>query len=134
MTFKLDRLARSLHHLLTVLKDLDERKIGFETIDGVSARGSPGRLPLSVQGAVAQFEKELLRERTMAGLAIARAQGRMGGRRRKLTPEDITAARKHLTDGKLKARDVAKMYGVSERSLWRNFRWASDLEDVRAGA
>src|SRR5262245_39927697 len=55
VTFKLDRLARSLHHLLTVLMDLDERKIGFETTDGVSTRGSTGRLTLSVLGAVAQF-------------------------------------------------------------------------------
>jgi hypothetical protein len=61
-------------------------------------------------------------------LTAARAEGRTGGRRRKLSPEDITAARKHLTDGKLKARDIAKMYGVSERSLWRNlsYRRSSD--------
>jgi resolvase-like protein len=58
VTIKLDRSARSLHHLLTVLKDLDERQIGFETIDGVSTRGSTHRLPLNVLGAVAQFEKE----------------------------------------------------------------------------
>jgi hypothetical protein len=54
-------------------------------------------------------------------------------RPRKLTPEDIVAARKHMIDGKLKAKDIAKMYGVSERSLWRNLRWAAELEEVRAG-
>ena len=48
-------------------------------------------------------------------------------------PQDITAARKHMTVGKLKAREVAKMYGVSERSLWRNLRWATELEEVPAG-
>ncbi len=83
-------------------------------------------------GAVAQFEKELMLERTMAGLAAARADGRVGGRRRKLTPEDVVAARKHMTTG-LKAREVAKMYGLCERSLWRNLRWAAELEEVRAG-
>jgi len=50
-----------------------------------------------------------------------------------MTPQDITAARKHMTQDKLKAREVAKMYGISERSLWRNLRWASELEEVRAG-
>ena len=50
-----------------------------------------------------------------------------------MTPQDITTARKHMTDGKLKAREVAKMYGVSERSLWRNLRRAAELEEVRAG-
>jgi len=74
-----------------------------------------------VLGAVAQFEKELMFERTMAGLVAARADGRVGGRRRKLTPEDVVAARKHMTAG-LKAREVAAMFGVSERSLWRNLR------------
>jgi len=133
VTFKLDRLARSLHHSLTVLKDLDARGIGSETLDGLSTRGAHGRLTLGVLGSVAQFERELMLERTMAGLAAARSEGRVGGRRRKLTPEDLVAARKHMVEGKLKARDIAKMYGVSERSLWRNLRWAQDLEEVRAG-
>jgi hypothetical protein len=61
-------------------------------------------------------------------------KGRVGGRPRKLTPEDIVAARKHMIDGKLKAKGIAKMYGVSERSLWRNFRRVAELEEVRAGA
>jgi hypothetical protein len=68
-----------------------------------------------------------------AGLTVARAEGRMGGRRRKMGPRDIVAARKHMLHGKLKAREVAKMYGIRERSLWRNLRWAAELEEVRAG-
>ena len=56
-----------------------------------------------------------------------------GGRRRKMTPQDITTARKHMAEGKLKAREVAKMYGLSERSLWRSLRWAAELDEVRAG-
>jgi DNA invertase Pin-like site-specific DNA recombinase len=133
MTFKLDRLARSLHHLLTILKDLDERGIGFETLDGVSTRGPTGRLTLSVMGAVAQFERDLMLERTMAGLAAARAEGRVGGRQRLMKPQDVDQAKRHMTEGKLKARDVAKMYGVSERSLWRNLKWAAETEAVRRG-
>ena len=134
VTFKLDRLARSLHHLLTVLIDLDKRGIGFETLDGLSTRGPHGRLTLSVLGAVAQFEKELMLERTMAGLRAARGEGRVGGRRRKLTPQDIEAARRHMIKGKLKAHEVAKMYSVSERSLWRNLKWATDAEALKEEA
>jgi len=69
----------------------------------------------------------------MAGLNAARAHGRSCGRRRKMGPQDIVTARKHMAEGKLKAREVAKMYGISGRSLWRNLRWAQDLDEVRAG-
>ena len=131
VTSKLDRLARSLHHLLTVLKDLKERGISFETIDGINTRGSMGQLTISIMGAVAQFERDLMLERTMAGLAVARAQGKVGGRRRLMMPQDIEQARRHMTEGKLKARDVAAMYGVSERSLFRNLRWAADVETLK---
>jgi DNA invertase Pin-like site-specific DNA recombinase len=132
VTFKLDRLARSLHHLLTVLKDLDSRGIAFETLDGLSTKGSHGRLVIGVMGSVAQFEKDLILERTMAGLAAARAEGKVGGRKRTMTPQDIEAARRHITEGKLKAREVAKLYGLSERSLWRNLRWAADVKTLQA--
>jgi len=57
----------------------------------------------------------------------------VGGRRRLLKPQDLEAARRHMTEGKLKAREVAKMYGVSERSLWRNLRWAEDAKAMRSG-
>jgi len=134
MTFKLDRLGRSLSHLVKTLEDLETRGVGFETLDGVSTRGATGKLVLHVLGAVAQFERGLLIERTMAGLKAARTEGRTGGRRRKMTPQDVTIARRHMAEGKLKAREVAKMYGLSERSLWRSLRWAAELEEVRAGS
>jgi hypothetical protein len=87
VTYKLDRLARSLHHLLTVVKDLEARGIAFETLDGINTKGSTGKLVLQIFGAVAEFEKNLLLERTMAGLEAARAEGRVGGRRRAMTPQ-----------------------------------------------
>jgi DNA invertase Pin-like site-specific DNA recombinase len=133
VTFRLDRLGRSLAHLVRVLEELEARGIAFETLDGVSTKGATGKLVLHILGSVAQFERQLLIERTTAGLKAARAEGRTGGRRRKMTPKDITTARKHITVGKLKAREVAAMYGVSERSLWRNLRWATELEEVRTG-
>ena len=134
MTFRLDRLGRSLSHLVKTLEALEERGIGFETLDGVSTRGATGKLVLNVLGSVAQFERQLLIERTMAGLKAARAEGRTGGNRRKMTPQDIATARQHMTKGKLKAREVAKMYDVSERSLWRNLRWAADVKELKAEA
>lgn len=134
ITFRLDRLGRSLAHLVKVLEDLEARGIGFETLDGVSTRGATGKLVLHILGSVAQFERQLLIERTMAGLAAARAEGRTGGNRRRMTPQQIEAARKHMAEGGLKAHQVAKMYGVSERSLWRNLRWAAELEAVRGNA
>jgi DNA invertase Pin-like site-specific DNA recombinase len=84
-----------------------------------------------VLASVAQFERQLMIERTMAGLAAARAEGRTGGNRRRMTPQQIETARRHMTEGKLRAHEVAKMYGVSERSLWRNLRWAADVEALK---
>jgi DNA invertase Pin-like site-specific DNA recombinase len=132
VTFKLDRLARSLHHLLTVLKDLDSRGIAFETLDGLSTKGSHGRLVIGVMGSVAQFEKDLILERTMAGLAAARAEGKVGGRKRTMTPQDIEAVRRRMAAGEIKAHEAAKLHGISERSLWRNLRWAADAEALKA--
>jgi DNA invertase Pin-like site-specific DNA recombinase len=80
VTFRLDRLGRSVH-LVKVLEDLEIRGVGFETLDGVSTRGATGKLVLHILGSVAQFERQLLIERTMAGLQAARAGGRTGGPR-----------------------------------------------------
>jgi DNA invertase Pin-like site-specific DNA recombinase len=131
VTFRLDRLGRSLSHLVKTLEDLEARGIGFETLDGVSTKGATGKLVLHVLASVAQFERQLMIERTMAGLAAARAEGRTGGNRRRMTPQQIETARRHMSEGKLKAREVAKMFDVSERSLWRNLRWAADLEALK---
>ena len=130
VTFKLDRLGRSLAHLVKVLGELKAKGVGFETLDGVSTRGSTGELVLHILGSVAQFERQLLIERTVAGLAAARAEGRTGGRRRKMSPQDITTARRRLDEG-LKAHEVAAMFKISERSLWRNLRWAADVETLK---
>ena len=82
--------------------------------------------------AVAEFERALILERTMAGLAVARADGKVSGRKRSMTPQDIEAARRRMAAGELKAREAAKLHGISERSLWRNLRWASDVEALKA--
>ena len=70
-------------------------------------------------------------QQLLQGYKAARAEGRTGGNRRRMTPQDLVVARRHMTEGKLKAREVAKMYGVSERSLWRNLRWAADVAALK---
>jgi DNA invertase Pin-like site-specific DNA recombinase len=131
VTFKLDRLGRSLAHPVKVLEDLEARSVGFETLDDVSTKGSTGKLVLHILASVAQFERQLLIERTHAGLVAARADRRTGGRRRTMSIKDLGAARRHLDEG-LKAHQVAAMYQVSERTLWRNLRWANDVEELRS--
>jgi DNA invertase Pin-like site-specific DNA recombinase len=131
VTFKLDRLARSLHHLLTVVKDLEERGIAFETLDGINTKGSTGKLVLQIFGAVAEFERNLILERTLAGLAAARREGKVGGRKRTMTPQDIETVRQRMAAGEIKAHEAAAIHGVSERTLWRNLRWATDAKTVK---
>ncbi|MGH8430109.1 MAG: hypothetical protein ACREUF_06870, partial [Solimonas sp.] len=67
-----------------------------------------------------------------AGLAVARAEGKVSGRKRSMTPEQIESVRKRMAAGELKAREAAKLHGITERSLWRNLRWAADVDAVKA--
>jgi DNA invertase Pin-like site-specific DNA recombinase len=131
--FKLDRLGRSLAHLVKVIEDLDARGIHFMTAeDGLSTKGSTGKLVLNILGSIAQFERNLMLERARAGLAAARAKGRVGGRRRKMGPVEVTKARQMLSKGELNADDVASMLRVSRRTLFRELRAARDREALTA--
>jgi len=127
--FKLDRLGRSLAHLVRVIEDLDARGIHFMTAeDGLSTKGSTGKLVLNILGSIAQFERNLMLERTRAGLAAAKAKGRVGGRPRRMGPAEVTRARQMLKKGELNADDVAAMLKVSRRTLFRELRAAHDRE------
>ena len=129
--FKLDRLGRSLSHLVKVLEDLDARGVHFMTAeDGLSTKGSTGKLVLNILGSIAQFERNLMLERTRAGLAAARAKGRIGGRPRRMGPTDVTKARGLLAKGEVNADDVAGMFKVSRRTLFRELRAAREREQV----
>jgi Enterobacteriaceae phage serine recombinase len=127
--WKLDRLGRSLAHLVAVMENLEARGVQFLTTeDGLSTKGSTGKLVLSILASIAQFERNLMLERTRAGLAAARAEGRVGGRRRKLLPADVTRARQLLAKGEVNADDVAGMFKVSRRTLYRELRSARERE------
>lgn len=121
VVWKLDRLARSLKKLITTAEDLEGRGIGLVSLtESIDTTTPGGVLVFHVFGAIAQFERALIRERTAAGLAEARRRGRKGGRPPAFKAGDITAARALMREGKLPVRDVAKRMGVSVATLYRH--------------
>ncbi len=119
VVWRLDRLGRSLPHLLEVLGQLDGRGVGFRSLtEALDTSTSGGRLVFSVFGAIAQFEHELITERTRAGLAAAKAQGRVGGRPRTMTQANIDYARDQRTGG-ASWNDIAASLRVSRSTVQR---------------
>lgn len=118
---KLDRLGRSLRHLLDLSTDLDSRGVDLRVVDqGIDTTTPGGRLFFHIIAAIAEFERELLSERTRDGLEAARARGRKGGRRPVMTPEKAAVARQ-MYDSKQHTMDViAKTVGVSRATLYRH--------------
>ena len=120
VVWKLDRLARSLKQLIETVEGLEERGIGFRSLtEAIDTTTSGGRLVFHIFGALAEFERSIIRERTIAGLASARARGRLGGRPRGLSPDDLTAAKALLTDANITVDEVAKRLGVATSTLYR---------------
>jgi len=118
VVWKLDRLARSLKDLVEIIHDLNQRGIGFRSLtESIDTTSSGGRLVFHIFGALAEFEHSLIRERTMAGLAAARARGRKGGRKPALSPADVRKAAAMLSDPKITKAEVAKHFGVSRVTL-----------------
>lgn len=116
---KLDRLGRSLRHLIEVVADLETRGVGLRSLaEGIDTTTPAGRLLLHILGAIAQFERDLIIERTHAGLAAARARGRFGGRPTSLTPEKVDAARALIASGRT-VEAAARAVGVSRATLYR---------------
>ena len=132
-TYKLDRIGRSLVHVSKLLADLEERGIHFRTVeDGLSTQGSTGKLVLHVLGAVAQFERDLILERTMAGLAAARKRGQRLGPPVKWSPDMASKARRLMDKDGLNAHDAAKVLGVSRRTMFRGLKTARDHDELAA--
>ena len=118
--WRLDRLGRSLRHLIETVTGLSERGVGFQSLtESLDTTTNGGRLVFHIFGALAEFERELIRERTLAGLASARARGRKGGRPKKLTAKAVAKARLLLSDPSQSATEVAKDFGVSRATLYR---------------
>lgn len=117
--WKLDRIGRSLAHVVGLVGDLQKRGVGLKVLTGdVDTTTTTGRLVFGIFATLADFERDLIQERTMAGLAAARARGRAGGRPRVMTKQKLKAAMAMMADRENAARDVAAQLGVSLSTLY----------------
>jgi len=120
VVWKLDRLGRSLKDLITHITELETRKIGFKSLtEQIDTTTSGGKLIFHIFGALAEFERDIIKERTNAGLEAARARGKLGGRRPALSPEKIKLARKLYADKSTSVAEICNMLGISRHTLRR---------------
>jgi DNA invertase Pin-like site-specific DNA recombinase len=122
LVWKLDRLGRDLKHLVLLIEDLRKKDIGLKVLAGSGAQidtTTPnGRMVFGLFAVLAEFERELIIERTRAGLAAARARGRKGGRPRKMTKSALTMAMAAMADPKSVAAEVSKRLGITTTTLY----------------
>ena len=131
VVWKLDRLGRSLSHLIHITKQLGDGGIGFRSIsESIDTTSASGRLLFHIMGALAEFERALITERTRAGLTSAKQRGVKLGRKPKLTAEQIDHARKLIDTGE-SPRHVAKTVGVSVATLYRFIPAAASNRETR---
>ena len=120
VVWKLDRLGRSLKDLIARMTELQNRQIGFKSLtEQIDTTTSGGKLIFHIFGSLAEFERDIIRERTQAGLLAARARGKRGGRRPTLKPREIAIARKLYEDKQTPIEDLCRMFKISRMTLWR---------------
>jgi len=123
VVWKLDRLGRSLKHLIETITSLHERQIGFRSLtENIDTTTSTGKLIFHVFGALAEFERDLIRERTQAGLKAARARGKQGGRPRAASlndPKKVYLAQSLYNDKRNSIAEICRTLGVSRSTLYR---------------
>lgn len=118
---KLDRLGRSLENLLQLSKELQRRHIDLIVLDqGIDTSTAVGRMFFQILGAIAEFEHALMSERTMEGLAAARARGRTGGQKAKLTPRQARIAQEMYESGDHTVQQIADEFGVTRPTIYRH--------------
>ena len=119
VVWKLDRIGRSLPHVVGLVGDLQKRGVGLKVLTGdIDTTTVTGRLVFGIFATLAEFERDLIHERTMAGLAAARARGRSGGRPRIMTKQKLKVAMAMMADRDNAARDVAVQLGMSVSTLY----------------
>ena len=123
VVWKLDRLARSLKDLVEIVQDLNNREIGFKSLtEAIDTINPSGRLVFHIFGSLAEFERDLIRERTIAGLQAARARGRKGGRKPAMSASDVKKAAAMLSDPTMTKTEVAQHFRVSRTTLNASLR------------
>lgn len=120
VVYKLDRLGRSLRHLIDELQDLERNNIGFKSLqENIDTSTSGGKLFFHVFAALAEFERDIIRERTMCGLAAARTRGRLGGRPKKLDESQMQMLKHLYASKENKISDICKLLDISRATLYR---------------
>jgi DNA invertase Pin-like site-specific DNA recombinase len=119
VVWRLDRLGRSLPHLIATMIDLEERGIGFKSLtENIDTTTSGGKLIFHIFGALAEFERNLIRERTQAGLTAARARGHIGGRPKALAGKQLTIAR-DLYEKRHPIAEICRTLKISKATFYR---------------
>lgn len=130
--WRLDRLGRSLKNLIELVERFEAAKVGLRSLqENIDTTSSGGRLVFHLFGALAEFERNLVRERTLAGLAAARARGRMGGRPKRLDPAKLASALRLHSEDKHTIREICQMMGISKSTLY-NYLSKADSDVVGA--
>src|SRR6202051_975523 len=120
VVWRLDRLSRSLRDVLMIMERIQEAKAGFRSLtEAIDTTTAPGRMMMQMVGAFAEFERAILRERTQAGLDAARRQGRIGGRRPKLRPNQMDEIVAMVSAGTKTAADAARLFNVHPATVSR---------------
>jgi len=121
VVWRLDRLGRSVRHLIDLVGELSDRRVGFRSLqEGIDTTTPGGRLVFHVFSALAQFEREIIIERSRAGVAAARARGRVGGRPALMTPAKLATARRLRDSREHTLKEIASVIGVSRSTLVRH--------------
>ena len=131
VVWKLDRLGRDLAHLVATVRDLEARGVGFRVLVGqgvqIDTRTAGGRLIFGIFAALAEFERDLIRERVNAGLAAARARGRRGGAPYKMTPAKLRLAQAAMSKPETSVSALCRELGISSQTLYRHVSPTGDL-------
>lgn len=133
VVWKLDRLGRSLQHLVNTVQQLADRGIGFKVLSGhgadINTSTASGKLVFGIFAALAEFERELIRERTMAGLEAARARGRKGGRKFKMTKAKVRLAQAAMGKPETQVSELCQELGITRPTLYRYVTPKGELRD-----
>jgi DNA invertase Pin-like site-specific DNA recombinase len=123
VVWRLDRLGRSLKHLIETITELNNRNIGFKSLtENIDTTTSGGKLVFHIFGALAEFERDIIRERTQAGLTAARARGRKGGRPKALTPKKARMVQDLYRNKENSIDEICKTLNISRTTLYRYIR------------